>query len=56
MVFSTQSFLFFFLPLFLGIYFLLPAGSCNRLRNYWLLAGSLVFMDGTSGNSCLCFR
>ena len=43
MVFSTQSFLFFFLPLFLGIYFLLPAGSCNRLRNYWLLAGSLVF-------------
>ncbi|MBO6516341.1 MAG: MBOAT family protein [Bacteroidia bacterium] len=39
MVFSGVTFLFYFLPLFLLVYILTP----NRFRNYWLLAGSVVF-------------
>jgi alginate O-acetyltransferase complex protein AlgI len=40
MVFSSPIFLFLFLPLVLAIYFIFPG---NRLRNYWLLAVSIVF-------------
>ncbi|TFG81277.1 MAG: MBOAT family protein [Spirochaetales bacterium] len=39
MVFSSPLFLFLFLPIFLGIYFLVPA----RYRSAWILAGSWVF-------------
>lgn len=39
MVFSTTVFLFLFLPVFLGIYYLLPA----RYRSAWILAASLTF-------------
>ena len=39
MLFSSMEFLLFFLPAVLGINFLLP----EKLRNYWLLAGSLFF-------------
>ena len=39
MVFSSPVFLFLFLPITLGVYYLLPA----RARNLWLLAVSLVF-------------
>ena len=39
MVFSSPVFLFLFLPVVLGVYFLLPRG----LRNLWLLATSLIF-------------
>ncbi|MFW5688808.1 MAG: MBOAT family O-acyltransferase [Spirochaetota bacterium] len=39
MVFSTSIFVFAFLPLFLGIYFLIP----ERYRSIWILAGSWVF-------------
>ena len=39
MVFSTTVFLFLFLPLFLGIYYLLPF----RYRSGWILAASLIF-------------
>jgi len=40
MVFSSITFLFLFLPLVLGIYFLLPG---IRLRNLFLLIASLLF-------------
>ncbi|GAB6088561.1 MBOAT family O-acyltransferase [Spirochaeta dissipatitropha] len=39
MVFSTAIFLFLFLPLFLGIYYLIPA----RARSAWILCGSWIF-------------
>ena len=39
MVFSSPVFLFAFLPVVLGIYFILP----RFLRNFWLLAMSLLF-------------
>lgn len=39
MVFSSESFLFLFLPLFLAIYYLTPV----RFRSYPILAGSYVF-------------
>jgi alginate O-acetyltransferase complex protein AlgI len=39
MVFSSPIFLFLFLPITLGVYFLLPW----RARNLWLLGTSLVF-------------
>lgn len=39
MVFSSHIFLFYFLPLFLAVYFLLP---CRR-RNLWLTLASYVF-------------
>ena len=40
MIFSSLPFLFFFLPLFFGIYFLTP----NRnIRNITLLTASLIF-------------
>ncbi len=39
MVFTSFAFLFLFLPLFLGVYFLVPRG----LRNLWLLLASMVF-------------
>ena len=39
MVFSSPVFLFLFLPITLGVYFVLP----RRFRNLWLLAVSLVF-------------
>ncbi len=39
MVFSSPIFLFLFLPITLGVYFVLP----KRARNIWLLAASLVF-------------
>lgn len=38
MVFSSVIFLFYFLPLFLAVYYAIPA-----FRNTWLLLGSLVF-------------
>jgi alginate O-acetyltransferase complex protein AlgI len=39
MVFSTTVFLFLFLPVFLAVYYLLPA----RHRSAWILAASLTF-------------
>ena len=39
MLFSSNTFLFVFLPLTVGIYYLCP----RRLRNGWLLAASLLF-------------
>ena len=39
MVFSSIEFLFYFLPVVVGVYFLLP----GKLRNGWLLFASLVF-------------
>ena len=39
MVFSSPVFLFLFLPLFLGIYYLIPF----RTRSLWILVGSYVF-------------
>jgi alginate O-acetyltransferase complex protein AlgI len=39
MVFTTQVFVFYFLPLFLLVYYNLP----NRWRNVWLTLGSYVF-------------
>jgi alginate O-acetyltransferase complex protein AlgI len=41
MVFSSNVFLFLFLPLFLAIYYLTP--DRGRLRNYVVLAGSYAF-------------
>ena len=40
MIFNSGIFLSYFLPVFLLVYFLLPLRS---LRNYWLLAASLLF-------------
>ena len=40
MVFSSPIFIFLFLPLVLGAYFVLPN---LRARNYWLLLASLLF-------------
>jgi len=39
MLFSSLEFLFLFLPINVGVYFLLP----KRLKNLWLLIGGLVF-------------
>lgn len=39
MVFSSSLFLLYFFPLFLVVYYLLPA----KVRNYWILLGSLLF-------------
>src|SRR5436190_12854442 len=39
MVFTTHIFVFYFLPLFLGIYYSLPV----RWRNAWITLGSYVF-------------
>ncbi len=39
MVFSSLEFLFFFFPIVLGCYYILPKAA----RNYWLLAASLFF-------------
>ena len=41
MVFSSNAFLFLFLPLFLSAYYLTP--NTRRLRNYVILAGSYIF-------------
>jgi alginate O-acetyltransferase complex protein AlgI len=41
MVFSSNVFLFLFLPLFLAVYYLTP--NRNRLRNWVVLAGSYLF-------------
>lgn len=40
MVFSSSVFMFVFLPIVVGLYFLLPG---RRLRNVWLLIASLFF-------------
>jgi alginate O-acetyltransferase complex protein AlgI len=42
MVFSSQLFLFYFLPLSLAVYYALPA-SPQRLRNLWLVLTGYVF-------------
>lgn len=39
MVFSSLDFIFWFLPAFLAVYYMVP----DRLRNLWLLLGSLGF-------------
>jgi alginate O-acetyltransferase complex protein AlgI len=39
MIFTTALFVFAFLPIFLGVYYLLPF----RFRSAWILAGSWVF-------------
>ena len=41
MVFSSNAFLFLFLPLFLAVYYLTP--NRGRLRNWVVLSGSYVF-------------
>lgn len=43
MAFSSLSFLFVFLPFALGGYYLLPRRLGAAIRNYWLLACSLLF-------------
>ena len=50
--FSSISFLFYFLPLFFIIYYLIPA----RAKNVVLLAGSLFFYGASRGGSCCCSR
>jgi alginate O-acetyltransferase complex protein AlgI len=45
MVFSSVTFLFFFLPICLGGYYLLPP----RFRNAWLLFSSLIFYTWGGG-------
>ena len=47
MVFSSLSFLVFFLPAVLGVYYLTPR-RCRRARNLILLIASLLFY-GWSG-------
>lgn len=39
MVFSSLQFIFIFLPVFLAVYFMIPA----KWRNLWILAGSMGF-------------
>ena len=39
MVFSSIEFLYFFFPLFLLIYYIIPA----KAKNFWLFVGSLIF-------------
>lgn len=39
MVFSSIEFIYFFLPLFLLIYYIVP----EKLKNLWLFAGSMIF-------------
>ena len=51
MVFSSQTFLFFFLPVVLGMYFLLGIGP--MLRNLWLLLASLIFYVWGGGDFVL---
>ncbi len=51
MVFSSQTFLFFFLPIVLGIYVFLGIGPA--LRNLWLLLASLVFYTWGGGDFVL---
>jgi alginate O-acetyltransferase complex protein AlgI len=44
MLFSEPSFLYFFLPLVLFVYFMLPQpGNRSWLRNAWLVVASLFF-------------
>ena len=44
MVFSSIEFLYYFLPVTLIIYFIIPMpGNSPKLRNYWLLIMSLIF-------------
>jgi len=49
MVFTSPSFLFFFLPIFLGIYYLLP----DKARNCFILLASLIFIFMGSGTLTL---
>jgi alginate O-acetyltransferase complex protein AlgI len=49
MVFTSPSFLFFFLPVFLAVYYLLPA----KLRNVFILLASLAFIFSSSGGLIL---
>ncbi|MCH2133845.1 MAG: MBOAT family protein [Phycisphaerales bacterium] len=51
MVFSSQTFLFFFLPVVLGVYVLLGIGPA--LRNLWLLLASLIFYTWGGGDFVL---
>ena len=44
MQFNSITFLFVFLPVFLGVYFLLPA----KAKNYFILFGSFVFLAWAS--------
>lgn len=47
MVFSSLQFIFIFLPIFFGCYYMVP----NRNKNYILLIGSLCFyFVGTINN------
>ncbi|MDR1440085.1 MAG: MBOAT family protein, partial [Clostridiales bacterium] len=44
MLFSSVTFLYYFLPAVLALYFIAPArGGSPRLRNWVLLAASVVF-------------
>ena len=43
MVFSSNAFLFVFLPLFLSVYYLTP--NRRRYRNYVILGGSYAKID-----------
>ena len=44
MLFSSIEFLFYFLPVTLLVYFIIPMpGGSPKLRNYWLLLTSLIF-------------
>ncbi|NNL47169.1 MAG: MBOAT family protein, partial [Acidimicrobiia bacterium] len=39
MVFSSVEFLFFYLPVVMAVYFVLP----RSVRNFWLMLASVVF-------------
>lgn len=39
MVFSSLTFLFLFLPIFLSVYYLLP----KKLKNFWIFVSSIWF-------------
>ena len=43
MLFSSVTFLYYFLPVVLVVYFLIPARNGVRARNYLLIAASIVF-------------
>ena len=43
MIFSSQVFIFYFLPVVLGVYFLLPCRKNMKARNLWLAAASIFF-------------
>lgn len=49
MSFASLSFLYYFLPVVVGVSCLLPRGKCNAARNWFLLGASVFFCFWTRG-------